>query len=599
MNVDSIINYFYQLRNDKFHLQNGYSFPNFFPDEPILNEGLIINKKKNEYVWKKKYENPIITNILSICVDIRLYCVNVDSIKILITTIGGDEIYSFIKVHENGYQIPYISKVNSWFKTSDILDTLAISELSIVGFAKNETSRFVIGNVLFYNQKNVRKSVYSPFFDELLVHNSFDIMAANSFSFSNNWPFLYVPFPFYLQMDNIRSSSEIFISISDTVNNKSILFQNLMYYLLKRYPYYEEYQIDTTSLFRRINSWKTISYFALIDSFKQTIMNIGDPHFVLNRQTMNNYSSQLNILQNPVKFAILNNHVYVAAIQNENLTSIQIGDELLSFNGVDAKSLIKYNNTTDNINRLIPIVLKDSAQLILLRRTDTVQTTLLYVKKIDQLYQIPHRKYMYDDGICYYKLNKWESTEYFYFQNLFLEKKWSKEIKCFILDLRNNGGGDEIAAAKIASSFITEPHPFCHYSYTFKNNEVIKESWILSTNPILRLSNLPVIILTNRYTACTSESFISFMKQYHSTTIISNDNKTAGAYSSPYIISIFGDVLLRMPYMKHYDSNGIIIERQGISPDVYIHFKEINDLAANQDKVLQIALKIAQSLINK
>jgi C-terminal processing protease CtpA/Prc len=601
VNVDSVIQCFYQLRTDNVLLQNGYFFSNLFPDEPNLYDGMEICKKNKKYIWKKQFKKPIRDHFEYMCLNFRFYCTNVDSIRICIDIKNGKNIYSTIKIQENGYQIPFISKLKSWTKYYDSIDTINVSAISIVGFSKSKTSRLVIGDLQLYSQKNVKKTVHDPFFDELLGGNSFDNVSANSFSF-NYWPFLYIPFSFYLQMNRIHANSETFVSICDSVHKKNQLLYKFMYFSLKKYPYYEEYQTDTTFLFERINSWKSIHYTSLIDSFSLLIANIGDPHFRFNKQRKNIVSKLSNNKQNPVRFAILNNRVYVAAVQNKGLTSIQIGDELLSYNGVEAKSLIKYNYTKDNINRLIPISLKDDTHLTLLRGKDTLHTHLVYLTGNKPLYTISHRKYTCENGIHYYKLNNWEPTEYFHFQNLFLknELKRSKKIKCIILDLRNNGGGDEIAAAKIASCFITTPQPFCHYSYTFLNNETIMDSWVISANPVLNLENIPVIVLTNRYTACASESFISFLKQHHySTTVISNDSQTSGAYSGPFVISIFGDALLRIPYMKHYDSNGNIIEKRGIAPDVYVHFKEIRDLAANQDKVLQTAYKIAQSLNDK
>ncbi|MCL2311742.1 MAG: S41 family peptidase [Firmicutes bacterium] len=472
-----------------------------------------IKKKNKKHIWNKRFKEPIITNIESLCIYIRLYCVNIDSVQIIITYKDGNKIQSAIKVIENGYQIPFISKLKFW---TDSLDTLAISELSIVGFSQSKKSHLVLGNLQLYRLKNVKNPVYFPlFFNELLEHNSFDIVAENSFSL-NTWPFLYIPFSIYLEMNKILSNGEIIVSISDSTYDKSQLFYKFMYHSLKRYPYFEEYNIDTVSLFKLIDSWKSIPYSSMIDNFSQLISNIGDPHFRLVNQTNNSAPSQSNNRQSPVRFAILNNRVYVAAVQNKSLKNIQVGDELLSFNGVDAKSLLKYNSSNDNINRLIPISLRDSTQLELLRGSDTISAQLIYLTENEPLYTIPHRKYNFENGILYYKLNRWEATEYFHFQNLFLEKEWSKDIKCLILDLRNNGGGGEIAAAKIASSFITTPQSFLHHKYIFSNNEAIKESWVISPNPVLNLVNVPVIILTNRNTACASESFILLAFTYTS-----------------------------------------------------------------------------------
>jgi carboxyl-terminal processing protease len=186
-----------------------------------------------------------------------------------------------------------------------------------------------------------------------------------------------------------------------------------------------------------------------------------------------------------------------------------------------------------------------------------------------------------------------------YFHNAIVENT-NQPVKCVIFDLRNNGGGWEYSAARIASSFIANPQAYCHFSYIYNNGQLIKESWVVQPNVNLRLADVPVILLVNKHTACASESFCHFLKQNHAETyIISNDEHTPGAYTSPLVISLFDNLLFRLAYLKFHVSDGSIIERKGITPDIYVHFKNVFDLAAYNDKLLQVANELANNFKNK
>jgi C-terminal processing protease CtpA/Prc len=343
---------------------------------------------------------------------------------------------------------------------------------------------------------------------------------------------------------------------------------------------------------------KNDPYKPLTDSLIPLINGIGDPHFFLKRKSnLNNPTKgqkMENQKYNPLRFITLNRKIYIVSVLSKDIEDIQIGDQLLSFENKEVQTTTLLGN--EDINKELNRILKDSMPVSFLRGKDTINTNFRLVSRIESIYKIPHRKYTLDEGIFYYKLNSWENIEYMYFHNAITENN-DQQVKCIIFDLRNNGGGWETSAEKIASCFITRPHVYTHHSYTYNNNQMIKESWVIQPNANLRLTNIPVILLVNKNTVCASEAFCYFLKQNHPDTyIISNDEHTPGAYNSPSLISLFDDLLLRLVYQTFYVSDGSIIEKKGITPDIYVHYKNVFDLAAYNDKLLQTAKELANYL---
>jgi C-terminal processing protease CtpA/Prc len=586
--TDSIVSY-YQLRDDHTGLTEGYYFQGVF-DEPVLSDGLIVKSIQ----WEKHFANPVTCSLDSAVLLLKLYCQNIDSVRLRI----NERMEKTVIPDENGYQLPYILKLKEW-KNLPESNYIHIHDLSIMIYSQGKsTSKFVLGDVQIFKTTMINRNVVNPFFDEFYGTYSFDSIQENSFS-SKSWPNLHVPFYYYLfsKLKNVKS--EVIISPSDTAHKERFLY-DFMIYALRKYPCYHEYQVDTAALFNRLNAWKELSYTSLTDSLISLVNGIGDPHFSLRKKADSKKRLEKKKLAdhkyNPLRFIMLNKKISVAAVLNKNIEDIRVGDQLLSYNGreIQTTALIRSKDVNRELNRL----LCDSMSLSLLRGSDTISTTLRFVTDIEPMYKIPHRKYALDEGIFYYKLNTWENLEYLYFHNA-IENNNNQLIKCIVFDLRNNGGGWENSAAQIASCFISHPRTYCHFSYLYDNNQLIKESWIIQPNINLRLVDIPVVLLVNKHTACASEAFCHFLKQHHETYIISNDEHTPGAYNSPLAISIFDELSLRLVYMKFYVSDGATIEKKGITPDMYVHYKNAFDLAAYHDKLLQTAKKIANHFSNK
>ncbi|HCR75651.1 MAG TPA: hypothetical protein DIW37_04455 [Chryseobacterium sp.] len=168
-----------------------------------------------------------------------------------------------------------------------------------------------------------------------------------------------------------------------------------------------------------------------------------------------------------------------------------------------------------------------------------------------------------------------------------------KSKKKLVIDLRNNGGGDFLIGAQILSLFI--PDEFKYYQlrdkFSGKNEDVIVNK-NLSDNIIS--NKLELRVLVNKNTSCVSELLVYNLKKYFKNTKVIGIEHTAGALATLY------EVLLENNNNVKFRTNafarsiimldGKSIEGKGISPDIHVNIRKIEDLQPYNDKVLITAI---------
>lgn len=167
-----------------------------------------------------------------------------------------------------------------------------------------------------------------------------------------------------------------------------------------------------------------------------------------------------------------------------------------------------------------------------------------------------------------------------------------------IIDLRYNGGGTTESFIYTLNAFASEEKVFMQSK--FKNGPGKDDFTRLlehRTNPYGRnLSEKPIAILANSYTASSSEHFILGMKSQPGVMIVGDT--TCGAFSSVsekilpngWQFRLGGQVIFNAESSLLTDDHGNYLEGIGIAPDVYCQDNYSQTIAGN-DPVLDAALK--------
>ena len=238
-----------------------------------------------------------------------------------------------------------------------------------------------------------------------------------------------------------------------------------------------------------------------------------------------------------------------------------------------------------------------------------------------------HTVHITDDGIAIIRMTSFDDGS-------MPEKIYScfgelKNAKGYILDVRNNSGGNSTNADAIAALFIGGDFHSCFaetqiYEPTYKASSMYREDFNgLSFNDALKKyaddeysmkaykmrKNIfyvrdegnavinkapgkldgPVVVLMNQYTFSAAEDFIDVMKMYTNAVFIGNN--TAGSSGQPLCEGLESGGFFRICTRRCIAQNGEDIYNKGFTPDIRI-IPTANDISSGRDAVLEKGLEI-------
>ena len=150
------------------------------------------------------------------------------------------------------------------------------------------------------------------------------------------------------------------------------------------------------------------------------------------------------------------------------------------------------------------------------------------------------------------------------FEKKLLELK-GKGIESLIIDLRNNGGGIIDEALEIADLF-TNKDDILLYEVDKNNKEKVRKS------KKEKIIDVPVIILTNEYTASSSEILVAALKDLKIAKTVGI--KTYGKGIIQQIIPLSDGSALKVTIEKYLTPNRQEIHGKGILPDEEVEISE-------------------------
>lgn len=165
-----------------------------------------------------------------------------------------------------------------------------------------------------------------------------------------------------------------------------------------------------------------------------------------------------------------------------------------------------------------------------------------------------------------------------------LEKKGITKL---IIDIRNNGGGIVDESLEIANTIIEKGSTLL-ITKDKKNNEDITKA---TENPII---NMPVVVLTNEYSASASEILAGALKDNNKATLVGT--KTYGKGIIQELNKLSDGSGLKVTVSEYYTPNHTAINKIGITPDVEVELsdeaKKQSNLEEKDDNQLQKAIEI-------
>ena len=165
------------------------------------------------------------------------------------------------------------------------------------------------------------------------------------------------------------------------------------------------------------------------------------------------------------------------------------------------------------------------------------------------------------DGIGYLQITEFDdvTTEQFYKAYDDLN---AQGMKAMILDLRSNGGGNLDTVLKIGEKML----PKGIITYT-EDKAGKREEFKCKGKSVIEI---PLVVLTNGYTASASELLTGALHDYGLATVIGTNTYGKGIVQTIYPLSDGSGI--KITTSRYYTPHGVCIHGEGIAPDIELEY---------------------------
>ncbi|SHJ57725.1 S41 family peptidase [Paramaledivibacter caminithermalis] len=260
----------------------------------------------------------------------------------------------------------------------------------------------------------------------------------------------------------------------------------------------------------------------------------------------------------------------VVGVRNEKVTIVSPikgtpGDKA----GLKPGDIIKYVDGVDvtdsNFERVVKLMRGEPDTKIRLGIIRGKNPEVIYFDITRDIIKVNPVEYeIIENNIGYIKITTFNENTNENFKKA-LDQLLAKDVKGFIIDLRNNPGGLLSEVIKSVDYFIEEDLPIVHIKY--KGDK--KDTYISRKKRI----DKPLVVLVNEGSASASEIFAGAVQDTKSGIIIGT--QTYGKGTVQDVISITNGGAIKLTIAEYLTSNERRIDGIGLTPDIVI--KNVNE----------------------
>lgn len=155
-----------------------------------------------------------------------------------------------------------------------------------------------------------------------------------------------------------------------------------------------------------------------------------------------------------------------------------------------------------------------------------------------------------------------------------LEKKMGKNLKGYVLDLRNNPGGLLDQAIEVADTFLEQGE-----IVSTKGRQIEDSKRYNATAGDLTDGKM-VVVLINGGSASASEIVAGAMQDHNRAVVMGT--KSFGKGSVQTVIPLIGHGAMRLTTSRYYTPSGRSIQAEGIEPDIEVKQAKVEYVEANK-----------------
>ena len=148
--------------------------------------------------------------------------------------------------------------------------------------------------------------------------------------------------------------------------------------------------------------------------------------------------------------------------------------------------------------------------------------------------------------------------------------KKNKNLKGYVLDLRNNPGGLLEQAVAISDLFLEKGEIVSTRGRDLVNSETYK------ARPGDIINGLPLVVLINSGSASASEIVAGALQDHKRAIVLGTKSFGKGSVQTIIPVNPFG--ALRMTTAKYFTPSGKSIQKKGISPDIVVNQAKVESI---------------------
>ncbi len=258
------------------------------------------------------------------------------------------------------------------------------------------------------------------------------------------------------------------------------------------------------------------------------------------------------------------------------LQDVIVKVEDMEVTGMDLSQIVSYVKGEENTKVRLTVLREGKEQEVTLTRKTIEIETISFE--------------MLENQIGYIYLSEFDevSTEQF---KAALQELTSQGMKGLVVDLRNNPGGMLTVVVELLDELL--PEGLLVYT---EDKYGSRQEY---TSDADQMTDVPMAVLVNEYSASASEIFAGAMKDYGRATLVGATTYGKGIVQR--IMALQDGSAIKLTIAKYYTPKGNDIHGKGIEPDVAVELSEEAKaqpvLEKAQDNQLQTALAVLQEKI--
>ena len=294
----------------------------------------------------------------------------------------------------------------------------------------------------------------------------------------------------------------------------------------------------------------------LVEFLKGALHALDDYSDFFTREEYIEYMNEINSTFYGLGVSLQQNGEYVEIVEFveegglAQQSGFQIGDKIVAVGGVDVVGC-----SVTEVRNLVVVELGTAVDITVLRGDERIN--LVGIRTAVNTSTVSGT--VLKDGIGYVKILSFSKNTAEEFTDI-VNKMKSENVKKLILDLRNNGGGQVIAAVDVARQIVPKGK-IIDVEYRDKN---LNHTY----NSDLREPPFEIVTLVNEHTASSAEILASAIQDSGVGILMGENTYGKAVIQSPFYVN--NGMVIKLTIGSYITRNGNEINKVGLIPDILV-----------------------------